>query len=211
MLTYNRNFLCALLFDNFTNQDSSHMAIQLKRRLLSLEEFQRMIEVGIFTEHERIELIKGEMITINAVSSRHAGCVNFLTRRLSALIPPGTSLTVQKPITCPHYSMPEPDIAIVKARKDDYRNHHPKPEDIYLVIEVADSLLDYDRDIKGSIYAGAGIPEYWLINLPAQQIEVYRQAKDDMYRLRELFRRGERLLFDELGIGLSVSEILGED
>jgi Uma2 family endonuclease len=148
------------------------------KRRLTIAEYHRMGETGILTEADRVELIEGELIEMAPIGSRHADCVSHLVRRLvrqtEALI------RVQDPLELPQHSEPEPDIAIVHNRH--YSEAHPGPQDVLLLIEVADSTLAYDRDIKVPLYARFGIAEVWLVDIQNERLEVYLEPSVAGYR-----------------------------
>ncbi|RMG14748.1 MAG: Uma2 family endonuclease, partial [Cyanobacteria bacterium J055] len=139
----------------------------------SLEEYHRLAEIGFFQEDDRIELIRGEIVKMVAKGTAHVFCCRNLIKELSLLIEDRAILQCQDPITLPNNSEPEPDFTIARPREDRYLSHHPYPEDIILVIEISDSSLEYDRAVKLPLYAEAGIPHYWIVNLLELQLEAY--------------------------------------
>ncbi|NWF61034.1 MAG: Uma2 family endonuclease [Fischerella sp.] len=139
------------------------MSIAQAKRF-TLAEYHRLAELGFFHEDDHIELINGEIIQMVAKGKAHATCLRNLLRELPRLVGDRATLQSQAPITLPPNSEPEPDFAIVKNRNDNYLSGHPEPTDVLLVIEVADSSLDYDRDVKMPLYAQAGISDYWIFN-----------------------------------------------
>ncbi len=141
----------------------------------SLEEYHRLTEIGFLKEDDRLELIRGEIQQMAAKGTPHRVCCTRLIRELSKLLEDGATLQCQDPILLPSSSEPEPDITILKNREDDYLSGHPTPKDIILIIEIADSSLNYDREIKLPLYAEAEINNYWLFNLVEQQLEIYTQ------------------------------------
>ena len=141
----------------------------------TLEEYHRLIEIGFFHEDDRIELIRGEIIEMVSKGTLHVFCCQNLLKNIVPLIGDEAILRCQDPITLPNNSEPEPDFTIARNCDDNYLSHHPYPEDILLVIEIADSSLDYDRQVKLPLYAEAGLAEYWIVNLFDRQLEVYRQ------------------------------------
>lgn len=165
-----------------------------------------MGEVGIL-EERGLELIKGEIIEMTPIGSRHASCVNLLNEMLSEKLGRQVIISVQNPIRINEYTEPEPDIALLKRTEDRYATQLPTGDDVVLVIEVADSSVDYDRTIKLPIYAESGIPEYWLINLDRHEIEVYWQPAGQAFRFRELLRRGDILKAKGLELEIDVAEI----
>lgn len=143
------------------------------KKLFTLPEYHRLGELGFFTEDERIELINGEIIQMSAKGTRHTVCCTRLLRELSQLLGNQATLKCQDPITLSGNSEPEPDFVIVRNKDDDYLVNHPYPSDIILVLEIAESSLVYDREVKLQLYAQAGIKDYWLFNLVHQQLETY--------------------------------------
>lgn len=153
------------------------MLIQTKH--FTIAEYHQMIELGILQPSDRIELIRGELLSMAAKGTKHVVCCSNLNRLLNKLVDQQAIIRCQDPVFLPPDSEPEPDFAIVRDRADDYLTGHPLPEDILLVIEIADSTLKYDRDIKGLLYAEAGIPHYWIFNLIDYHLEVYREPYRD--------------------------------
>ena len=156
------------------------------RHLLTTHDFHKMGEVGIFSEDDRIELIEGELIDMAPIGSLHAGTVMRLTSLFTKILAGRAILSPQNPVLLAKQSEPQPDIAILRNRTDFYTNSHPAPEDVLLLIEVADATLRYDRDVKIPLYARHGIPEVWLVDLNARNLEIYRQPTRRGYR--ELLR-----------------------
>ena len=145
-------------------------------RTFSLEEYHWLIEHGFFHEDERVELIQGILHQMSPKGLRHAACLTRGLRIFNAALSDRACVRAQDPITLPDSnSEPEPDLVVAQRREDDYASHHPLPENVLLVIEIANSSLDYDRRVKVPLYAAAGISEYWLVNLREDKIEVYRE------------------------------------
>lgn len=172
------------------------ITVQLQRRLLTVEEYHKMIDAGIFHEDDRIELINGEIIETSPIGSEHAGHVNRINKFFNILLGEKALLTIQNPISIGDTSEPEPDIVVAKPSDHFYSKHHPTPDDIYLIIEVADSSVEIDREIKLPLYAEAGIPEYWIVNLVQSQIEVYRSPQAKTYRSKETINTDGSLYFE---------------
>ncbi|MBW4549699.1 MAG: Uma2 family endonuclease [Aphanocapsa sp. GSE-SYN-MK-11-07L] len=141
----------------------------------SLDEYHQLTDLGFFKPGDRIELVRGEIISMAAKGRAHETCNRRLSRELSALLGNLATLQHQAPITIPTDGEPEPDLAIVRNRPDDYLAAHPLPADILLVIEIADSSLTYDRETKLPLYAEAQIPDYWLFNLSDYVLEAYAE------------------------------------
>lgn len=147
----------------------------VKPKRFTIDEYHRLIELGLFTDQERIELIRGELMQMTAKGRVHTVCSSILCRQLDRLLGDRAVIRGQDPITLNNYSEPEPDIVIAKGKDEDYLIHHPYPADILLVIEISDSTLAYDQTTKLNLYAEAGIVDYWIVNLPAGQLERYHQ------------------------------------
>ncbi len=144
----------------------------------TVNEYDEMIARGILNENDRVELIRGEIVDKMPIGPRHAACVKRLNALFQLLYRGRWTVSVQDPIAFDD-SKPEPDIALLRPREDYYSEGTPQPSDILLVIEVADFSLDFDRDTKAALYAEAGIPEYWIVNLIDNCLEVHRGPKAD--------------------------------
>jgi Uma2 family endonuclease len=141
----------------------------------TIDEYHRLIELEFLKESDRIELIRGELIQMVAKGTPHTVCGSILCRQLDRLLGDHAVIRGQDPITLPSQSEPEPDVAVARGKDEDYLAHHPYPEDIFLVIEISDSTLDYDQTTKLKIYAEAAISDYWIVNLNVRQLERYSQ------------------------------------
>jgi Uma2 family endonuclease len=145
---------------------------------LSVEQYHEMINAGILTEADLVELLEGWLVTKMVKKPQHSLATQLLNDMLTPLLPSGWFVNVQEPITTAD-SEPEPDISIVRGSRRDYTDHHPYPKDVALVVEVSDATLQRDRSIKLRVYANARIPVYWILNLPDQQLEVYTNPTGD--------------------------------
>ena len=141
------------------------MALNLSKHHFSVSEYERMGETGVFSPDARVELIEGEIVEMSPIGSSHAACVTLLSRILNQQVRDQAIVSTQNPIRLNDFSEPQPDIAVVRFRDDFYRNAHPGPSDVFLVIEVADTTLEYDRRVKMPLYARAGVPEALILNL----------------------------------------------
>lgn len=139
----------------------------------SIEEYHRLTEIGFFQEDDKVELIKGEILEMAAKGTPHVVCCTKLNKELLKLINNEAIIRSQDPVSLLSGSEPEPDLVIVKNREDDYLSGHPTEKDIILIIEIADSSLKYDQEVKLPLYAEAGINHYWLFNLREQHLESY--------------------------------------
>jgi Uma2 family endonuclease len=142
------------------------MSVQVARRYFNVNEFYRMAAAGVLSEDDRVELIEGEILEMSSIGSRHAACVGRLTELFGQQVGGKAIIRAQSPIRLDDYSEPLPDITLLKRRADFYAENHPTQADVLLIVEVADTSVDYDRNIKLPIYAQANIPEVWLVNLP---------------------------------------------
>jgi Uma2 family endonuclease len=153
------------------------------RRRFTVDEYHRMAEIGVLLEDERVELIEGEILRMSAKGSRHNGAIIALDDLLREQLDRGTAvISVQNSIAIDEYTEPEPDIALLRPRRDNYRQALPSPADVLLLIEVADTSLAYDRGLKLPLYARAGIPEVWIVDLTNEAIERYANPANGAYR-----------------------------
>ncbi len=186
------------------------MSAQISKHWFTVRDYERMGEAGILPSGERFELIEGEIIRMSPIGKRHVACVNYLTTLLVTQLGQRVIVSVQNPIVLDDLSEPQPDIALLKPRADFYRHSLLAPEDVLLVIEVADTTLDYDRHIKLPLYARAGIAEALIFNLPGEQLEHYAQPANGAYQLTHVFRCGESLSASTVsGAAFDVAAILG--
>ena len=163
---------------------------QDRRHRWTVAEYHRHIERGAFRPEDRIELIEGELIDMSPIGPDHASSVDILNDEFGERVRPHVLVRVQNPVLLGELSEPESDLALVRRREDRYRQQHPQPADIFLIIEVADSSLDYDRLVKLPLYARHRIPEVWLIDLVNLCVEVYRDSDGERYRATGTHREG---------------------
>lgn len=184
------------------------MSVALIRRRFSIDDYERMCRHGILTEDDRVELIRGEIVEKTNIGERHAACVNRLTRLLTVAVGERAQVSVQNPVRLLD-SEPEPDLALLRPRDDFYASVRPGAGDLLLVVEVADSTLDADRQIKGPLYAEAGVAEFWLVNLIDDTLELRRgPCIDGVYSESRTLRRGDTVEIAALpGIVLNVAEM----
>src|SRR5438067_2290036 len=150
-----------------------------------------MAEAGVFAPEARLELIEGEIVEMAPVGSRHAGAVKTLTRLLVLRSGEQAVVSVQDPLIIGDHSVPQPDLALLKLRSDDYSSAHPSTTDVLLVIEVADTTLAFDIGTKVPLYARSGIPEVWVVDLNEGAIRVYREPGAGGYQTSFIIPRGE--------------------
>jgi Uma2 family endonuclease len=186
------------------------MQVEATKRLFTVDEYYRMAEAGILAESERTELIDGEIIEMSPIGVRHAAVVMRVNNLLVPLFKGKALLGPQLPLRLNDFNEPQPDIALLKPRKDCYRSRHPGPKDALLVLEISDSSLKYDRDVKLGIYARAGIREVWIANLRGNALHVYREPSAGAYKTALLFRRGDSISCRAFPkIEIRVDQILG--
>jgi Uma2 family endonuclease len=157
----------------------------------SVDQYHRMADAGIFHPEERVELIEGVIIEMTPIGLAHRFAVDQLNRLLTPMVASGWYVAVQNPVSF-QSSEPQPDIAIVRGTPTEYRQHHPGPDDVELLIEVADSSLDFDRRSKGFMYSRCNVPEYWIVNVVEDCVERYRRSPGqtafgpcDVFNLRQ--------------------------
>ena len=186
------------------------MSVQIARRFFTVDEYHRMGAAGIFSEDDHVELIEGEILKKSPIGSRHVASVNRLHMQISSLLRDRAIVSVHNPIVLNDFSEPQPDIALVKSRTDFYAQALPTAADVLLIIEVADTSIDYDRDIKLPAYARSGVPEVWLADIPAETVTAYTEPANGVYRTVRSYRRGDSIAprqFPDLSI--AVVSILG--
>lgn len=155
----------------------------------SRQEYEKMVEIGLFPSQARLELIEGEILQMASQTSYHATALSKAADALREIYRVGYHVRSQMPIAISDSSEPEPDIAVVEGTPDDYWDEHPRSA--VLLVEVAYSSLQYDREQKLAVYARRGIPEYWIVNLNEHQLEVYRTPTDDRYADEFTLQPGE--------------------
>jgi Uma2 family endonuclease len=169
------------------------MAGIITRKRFTADEYQRMGEVGILLEGDRVELIDGEILAMTPIGTRHSASVGKATRALvracgdDAFVLPGGSVRLDL------YSEPQPDLVVLRPRNDFYASRHAGPADIIVIIEIAVSSIQYDRDVKVPLYAASVIPEYWLVDLNTNVLWRYSAPEDRGYREVQPYRSGQSL------------------
>jgi Uma2 family endonuclease len=161
-----------------------------KHRLFTVEDYYRMVGAGILREDERVELIKGEILLMAPIGSRHMFCVNRFTRRFVLGLGDRAIVSVQNAVRLSMRSQPQPDLALLRPRRDEYYYSVPAPEDVFLVVEVSDTTLTYDRDTKLPLYAEWGVPEVWIANLTELSMIVAREPSAAGYQRIEIVPDG---------------------
>ena len=157
----------------------------------TVDEFHKITAAGVLTEDDRIELIEGELLEMAPIGSGHASHVKRLNHRFTALLGNKAIVSIQDPIALGESSEPQPDIALLCWRDDFYEKNNPQPQDILLIIEVADTTASFDREVKVPLYARHDIAEVWIIDLQKQRVETYRQLVDAEYSEIKHHRQGK--------------------
>ena len=164
-----------------------------RRRRFTVDEYYKLAEVGILAPDERVELLAGEIILMAPIGIKHAYGVTQFSEEFSVRLGRRVTVRVQNPIRLSEGEEPEPDVAILHRTDDGYASRHPEPEDIILLIEIADSSVGFDRRHKLPMYALHGIPEVWLGDINARRVEVYDQPMAAGYGRVRVFDAGELL------------------
>ncbi|MCX7012992.1 MAG: Uma2 family endonuclease [Candidatus Sumerlaeota bacterium] len=189
---------------------ASAIPVPHERRLFSREEYERLVEVGVLGPDDRVELIEGEIVRMTPMNSPHAACIRALTHMLEQAVEGRLQVSVQLPLRVGDFSEPQPDLALLKPSPDFYRSRHPEPADVLLVIEISDTTLAFDREVKIPLYGRHGVPETWLVDLAARRIEVHRDPRPSGYKTMERVEAGETLRVPDCeGVVLSASDIVG--
>lgn len=185
------------------------MTQQLTRHTFSVTDFHRMAETGILRREDRVELIDGEIVQINPIGSRHFAVVVRLDRHFHASLAGRALVAVQGPLRLGGHDEPQPDLVLLRPRPGEYEDQLPTASDTLLVVEVADTSLAHDREVKAPLYASAGIPEYWLWDLPARRLLVHRDPTPNGYASIQTHTIGQTvhpLAFPDLSV--AVDEIV---
>ena len=162
------------------------------RHRISVDAFVRMIEAGVFAPEDRIELIDGELIDMAPIGKDHAGASVYLLAALVHACGGRALVSSQNPVTLDLTNRPQPDFAVLRNRPD-YRSSPATPADVLLLIELSHSSLQHDRSVKLPLYAQAGIPEYWIVDLKRSLVEGYRNPSGDAYANTSTHSAGNRI------------------
>ena len=186
------------------------MSVALLKRLFKVEEYHKMIAAGIFTEDDKIELIRGEIVQMSPLGPRHASHVNRLNELLILRLAGRVTVTVQNPVELDDTSEPQPDLAIAQRRADFYEAGHPQSNDIFLLIEVADTTVKSDRAVKIPLYAEDKISEVWLLDINERCLEVHREPSVNGYQNVQKLREGQTIAIQAFpDVVFAVDELLG--
>lgn len=168
-------------------------SVEAAPRRFTSDEVQAMLRAGILHEDDRLELIDGQLIAMSPIGDAHIACINRLNRLLVERTTADYAVSIQNPVRIDAHNEPEPDVVLTTAL-----DGGPRPADVLLLVEVADSSLSYDRTTKLPLYADAGIPEVWIVNLADAQVEVHREPSGTVYRTRHIAEAGDALAIPRL-------------
>ena len=164
------------------------MQVEATKRLFTVDDYYRMADAGILTPENRVELIDGEVIQMSPIGARHAGCVNAANDLFVNAFRGRAIVSIQNPLRLNNYTEPEPDAVLLKYRSDSYRAKRAMGSDALLVLEVADTTLSYDVNVKVPRYAESGVPEVWIEDLENNLLLVYRDPERAGYRTALTFQ-----------------------
>ncbi len=184
--------------------------VKVPKQLFTVSEYYKMAEVGILKPTNRVELINGEIIQKSPIKSPHANAISILEELLFEQLIKKVTIRTQSPIRISNISEPEPDFAVVKYGRSRYAKKHPSGIDTFLIMEVSDSTLQYDRKIKKKLYATANIPEYWIINIPDSQIEVFTQPVNGIYTKEKIYKHADSIKATKINFKINVDDVFFE-
>lgn len=163
----------------------------VKTRLITVAEYDRMIEFGIYTENDRIELLNGKIFEIMPKGPKHVYFNEKIADILKAKLDKSADVRSQNPIVLDDFSEPEPDIVLAIPPRENYLESHPTASDIFLIMEISDTTLAYDRETKAKAYSRNGIQQYLLLNLQNETLENFREPSEDGYQFKQTLRKGD--------------------
>jgi hypothetical protein len=163
------------------------------RMRFTRQAYHQMLDVGVLNPNDRLELLDGEIMMMSPIGPNQSGLIRRLTDFFVKHLPDSIECSIQLPLAVSDHSEPEPDVALVRRRDDDYRTEHPGPEDVVLIIEVAQSSRNIDLGIKLRLYAEAGIKEYWVVDVDHKSVIVHRQLQGAEYRDVQSFGPGSTI------------------
>ena len=167
------------------------MATEVTKYRFTVDDYQRMGQAGILSEDNRVELIDGEIVAMTPIGPRHCAAVDRANRAMVRGAGDTAIVRVQGSVRVNLFSEPEPDVVLLRPRTDFYASGHPGPADILLIVEIADSSLDYDRDVKAPLYARFGVHEYWLVDLNEERLSCYSEPEGGAYQAIQHYHRGQ--------------------
>jgi Uma2 family endonuclease len=179
-------------------------------KLLTSAEYHELGRSGVLSEDDRVELIEGKVVPMAPIGPRHAGCANYLNSLLARWLGTRVIVTVQNPLLLSDITEPQPDLLLLRPRRDYYRTHHPVPADVLALVEVADTSHAQDRR-KARLYAAAGIHEMWLVDVRNDLIETRRRPTPLGFADVAVHHRGDRIVFEAFpDLQIEVADVLGD-
>ena len=166
------------------------MAVQISKKLFTVHDYHRMVEAGILHEDDRVELIRGEVVLMSPIGPRHNAAVMRAIQNLVRIAGDRAIVGSQGSVRLDEYAEPQPDIYLLRPKEDFYASGHAGPSDVFLIIEMADSSLEYDQLVKKEVYAETGVPEYWVADIRNDCAVAHSSLSQKRYRTIETFRRG---------------------
>jgi Uma2 family endonuclease len=170
------------------------MAVEILKRRFTADDYQRMGQTGILSEDDRVELIDGEVVAMTPIGPRHSACIDRTNRALVLAAGENAIVRVQSSVRLDRYNEPEPDVVLLRPQADFYVSRIPGPGDILLIVEVADSSIEYDRQVKAPLYATANVPEYWVADLIENVVWCYSYPAGGRYQTLRRHDAGESLV-----------------
>lgn len=187
----------------------SSIITPVRKHLTDIHEWRKLGEANIFPPESHVELIEGEIFEMSPIGSNHASHLKRINKLFTRLIPENLFPSVQDPLQLGDLSEPEPDFMLLKPSEDSYESRHPVAQDVMLLIEIADSSLKFDQTQKLRLYAMHNIPEYWLLNLIDNCLEVYRKPKGEVFAEKMTLYKGDNITLSQLPeITIQVADIL---
>lgn len=163
----------------------------LKLRQITVEQYDAMIESGVFDENDQVELLNGAIVEKMPKGTKHSAATYRIAKKFFKIFDEKAIVRAQDAIWLDEFSEPEPDIVLAAPKEDDYEDSHPIPDEIFLILEVSDSTLRHDRNTKGAAYAQAGISQYLVLNVQEKTLEDYREPGADGFQSKQTYRAGQ--------------------
>lgn len=186
------------------------MQIETTRKRFTVDDYHRMAETGILSENDRTELIEGEIIQMSPIGDPHFNAVNRATMIFARGIGDRVVVSVQNPAVMDRHNEPQPDVVLIRPREGFYGSGKPDPEDVVLLIEISDTSLRFDQEVKLPVYARNGVREVWIVDLQDEVIRVHREPKGKAYTSIEIKQRNEQVspqAFPDFSV--NVSDLIG--
>jgi Uma2 family endonuclease len=186
------------------------MQIETTRKRFTVDDYHRMAETGILSENDRTELIEGEIIQMSPIGDPHFNAVNRATMIFARGIGDRVVVSVQNPAVMDRHNEPQPDVVLIRPREGFYGSGKPDPEDVVLLIEISDTSLRFDQEVKLPVYARNGVREVWIVDLQDEVIRVHREPKGKTYTSIEIKQRNEQIspqAFPDFSV--NVSDLIG--